>query len=216
MPSIPLYKGSKEPGEKGWYNQGTNRIAIDISIGHDDTSMLEDEAKHILSSNFEGPHWKSLKDAGIISQDHLDLIMKLDNNQHFKTVDGEKSSLEIIPEIPKLFLTLLESIRNENDLKYTLVLLYNTLLKDHSRSQLFEGEDLSIFLTLLTNPNDFIQNMAARVLSRIGFWKRGLLAAQDMEYYLMWIKTQFTLFLSEISSENKKYILNTVRCLQTS
>jgi len=213
MPSIPLYKHPKQTEVKGWYSTGITRIATDVCIVHEETSKLQEEARHILSSEFEGPHWKSLKDAGIISQRDLELVMKLDRNRHFKTFDEEKCTLEICNQMPTVFLTLLESIRKENDLKYTIVMLDHTLHKDHSRSQLFEGKNLSILFTLLTKPNDFIQNMAARVLSRIAFWKKGLISAQDMEYYLAWIKTQFTIL---VSGEKKEYLQNTIRCLQTS
>jgi len=213
MSSIPLYKCRKQSELKKWYSSGISRIATDICIVHEETSKLQEEARFILSSKFEGPHWKKLREANMITQDHYDLILKLDENRHFKAFDEEECTLEICHKMPKVFLSLLASIRKESDLKYTIVMLDHTLHKDHSRSQLFEGEDWSILLTLLTHPNDFIQNMAARVLSRIAFWKKGLLSVQDIEYYLAWIKTQFTIL---VAIGKKEYIQNTIRCLQTS
>ena len=65
----------------------------------------------------------------------------------------------------------------------------------------------SPFLNLLNRPDSFIQNMTARIISKLACWSRDPMDGTDLNFYMSWLKHQ-------LQAPSNEYIQSTARCLQ--
>ena len=149
----------------------------------------------------------------MMSQDDFTFISRFDGGN---SQDREKMIQENPMQCAKTFYNLLGHISKDQTIQYLLTLVDDFLQEDKNRVTVFRDyarkrkESVwAHFLNLLNRPDGFIQNMTARIVSKMACWSPAaeLMAGSDLQYYLTWLKDQLRM-------QTNEYVQSVARWLQ--
>ena len=149
----------------------------------------------------------------MMSQDDFTFISRFDGGN---SQDREKMIQENPMQCAKTFYNLLGHISKDQTIQYLLTLVDDFLQEDKNRVTVFRDyarkrkESVwAHFLNLLNRPDGFIQNMTARIVSKMACWSPAaeLMAGSDLQYYLTWLKDQLRM-------QTNEYVQSVAGCLQ--
>merc|ERR550534_1761054 len=147
----------------------------------------------------------------MISQEDFSFISRFDGGN---AQEREKLVQENPLQCAKTFYSLLGHISKDQTIQYLLTLVDDFLQEKKQRVAIFreyarkrKESVWAQFLNLLNRPDGFIQNMAARVISKMACWSPEPMQGQDLQHFLLWLKDQ-------LKMPKNSYVQSVARCLQ--
>jgi len=147
----------------------------------------------------------------MISQEDFSFISRYDVAN---VADREKIVEENPLQSAKTFYSLLGHISKDQTIQYLLTLVDDFLQEKKNRVAIFreyarkrKESVWAQFLNLLNRPDGFIQNMTARVISKMACWSTEPMQGQDLQHFLLWLKDQ-------LKMQKNAYVASVARCLQ--
>lgn len=172
------------------------------------TSVFQQKAAEVRAQKI---NWQSYLQSQMMSQEDYNFISRFDA--------ADLATREaIVQENPlqcaKTFYSLLGHISKDQTIQYLLTLVDDFLQENKNRVNIFKeyakkrkDSVWAQFLNLLNRPDTFIQNMAARVISKMACWSAEPMSGQDLHHYLIWLKDQ-------LKMQKNNYVQSVARCLQ--
>lgn len=172
------------------------------------TSMFQQKAVEVRGQKI---NWQSYLQSQMISQEDFSFISRYD-------VADVATREKIVEENPlqsaKTFYSLLGHISKDQTIQYLLTLVDDFLQEKKNRVAIFreyarkrKESVWAQFLNLLNRPDGFIQNMTARVISKMACWSAEPMQGQDLQHFLLWLKDQ-------LKMQKNNYVQSVARCLQ--
>jgi len=172
------------------------------------TSAFQQKAVEVRAQRI---NWQSYLQSQMISQEDFSFISRYD-------VADVATREKIVEENPlqsaKTFYSLLGHISKDQTIQYLLTLVDDFLQEKKNRVSIFreyarkrKESVWAQFLNLLNRPDGFIQNMAARVISKMACWSPEPMQGQDLQHFLLWLKDQ-------LKMQKNNYVQSVARCLQ--
>ncbi|XP_074599478.1 V-type proton ATPase subunit VhaSFD isoform X2 [Brevipalpus obovatus] len=177
------------------------------------TSLLQQKASEVRQQRV---NWHFYRSGDFISQAEFDWIVKYENLESVATRDEFiKSNPMLCAEI---FLSLLEKLSKNQATQYILIIMDDLLNEDKSRVEIFKEyckkehskKDRSIWRHLehqLNKSDGLIQNMAARIITKIACWSKEPLEGTDLQLYMHWL-------IEQMKVDKNEYLGSVARCLQ--
>jgi len=172
------------------------------------TSQFQQKAVEVRAQKI---NWQSYLQSQMISQEDFSFISRYDS--------ADVATREtIVQENPlqsaKTFYSLLGHISKDQTIQYLITLVDDFLQEKKNRVGIFlqyatkKKESVwAQFLNLLNRPDPFIQNMTARVITKMCCWLPTPMEGQDLQHFLLWLKDQ-------LKMPKNAYVQSVARCLQ--
>lgn len=172
------------------------------------TSMFQQKALEVRAQKI---NWQSYLQSQMISEEDFSFISRYDAAN---VAAREKIVQENPLQSAKTFYSLIGHISKDQTIQYILTLVDDFLQEKKNRVAIFQEyarkrkESVwAQFLNLLNRPDPFIQNMTARVITKMACWSSEPMQGQDLQHFLLWLKDQL-----KMSKNN--FVQSVARCLQ--
>lgn len=148
----------------------------------------------------------------LITQEEYDVFIKLES-MNAAARDAFFNDPKERAEAAKIFLGLMARVHNQQLLQNVLIYVDELINESKSRVNMFRDgaqrrheSTFAQFFALLSREDEFVQQLTARLLSKIAVFGEQRLTGTDLNYFLSWLRDHL--------KPNAEYIQNTARCLQ--